>query len=170
VIESNPWVERVKRIGRSTLVGLVATVLDMVVFELCTRVARLDSRFAAALAVAVGTTTQFIGSRYFAFRAQKGRVARQMKWFLLAEFVGYWLTVGTFTLLRAGLPAMVPNEVPKLLSGSLVYFGFSYPIWRKVFRVLPHEEQGLPAPAPATASAASPAAAAGGDGNFEHAA
>src|SRR5439155_1550958 len=118
--------ERLKRIGRSSLVGIVATVADLAVFETCLRLLGLNATLSKGFAVAIGTTVQFVGSRTFAFRAQRGRLVRQIRWFILVEVLGFAFTVVVAHLLFRFAP--IPREISSLLSGSIVYFGFSYPI------------------------------------------
>ena len=126
-----------KNVVRSSAVGIVATMIDFAVLELLVRVLHLDRTAAKIPALALGTLTQFLGSRYYAFNAGSGALGRQLKWFVFVEFCAYWATVGVFHLLESRLH--VPMEIANLASGSVVYFGFSYPIWKRVFSVRPSE-------------------------------
>jgi putative flippase GtrA len=152
--------ERIRRFLRSSAVGIVATGVDYAVLAVFLNVLHFDASLAKIPALACGTATQFVGSRYFAFRAQRGRLGRQMKWFVLAEFCAFWLTVLVF---RVAVRWMhIPWMVANMISGFVVYFGFSYPIWKRVFTVKPEDLGGeeldtsdlAPAPAEATRRAA----------------
>lgn len=132
-----PVVERIKRFARSAVVGIVATIADFAVLGLCVGLLRMPDWVGKVFSLSAGTSIQFIGSRHYAFRAQRGRLGRQLKWFVLAEAFAFVLTVVVFRVLVRYL--QVPIVVANLLSGSIVYFGFSYPIWKWVFRVLPSE-------------------------------
>jgi putative flippase GtrA len=129
--------ERVKRFLRSSAVGILATVLDMATLGLFVSVFHWDHTLAKIPALTIGTSTQFIGSRYYAFRAQRGKLGRQMKWFVFAEFCAFWLTVFVFHAMDKWLH--IPTAIANLASGSVVYFGFSYPIWNRVFTLRPDE-------------------------------
>jgi putative flippase GtrA len=133
----------VKRFLRSSLVGIVATIGDLAVLGLCMHLFGLPPWVSKVFALTVGTSIQFVGSRHFAFRAQKGRLQRQLRWFVVAEALALGLTVAVFQgLVSLGLPAAIAS----LASGSIVYFGFSYPLWRRVFRVTPDEAATAEAP------------------------
>jgi len=134
---TEPWIERIKRFVRSSLVGALAAILDFVVLELCVRALGLAPWVGKVVAVTVGTTTQFVGSRYYAFRAERGHLPRQMRWFLVVELVGFWVNVGAFRVLERY--AHLPIELATIFSGSISYFGFSYPIWHWVFRLTPED-------------------------------
>lgn len=135
--EPKTFGDRVRQFLRSSAVGIVATIGDMAVLELCMRVIGLGRVTSKIFSLAVGTSIQFFGSRYFAFRAQEGRIERQVRLFVVVEFCAYWITVLVFKGFVDVLH--VPAEVANLLSGSVAYFGFSYPLWRWVFRVSPEE-------------------------------
>lgn len=125
--------ERIARFLRSSAVGIVATVIDYIVLELAARVFHVDPSLAKIPALACGTLTQFVGSRYFAFRAQQGHLGRQLKWFAFAEFCAFWITVIVFRVMVRWM--RIPMEIANMVSGFIVYFGFSYPIWKRVFTV-----------------------------------
>lgn len=129
--------DRVKRFMRSSAVGILATVFDMATLALFVTVFHWNDTLAKIPALAIGTSTQFIGSRYYAFRAQRGKLGRQMKWFVFAEFCAFWLTVLVFHAMDKWLH--IPIWIANLASGSVVYFGFSYPIWKRVFTVRPDD-------------------------------
>jgi putative flippase GtrA len=129
--------DRVKRFMRSSAVGILATVLDMATLALFVKAFHWNDTLAKIPALAIGTSTQFIGSRYYAFRAQQGKIGRQMKWFVFAEFCAFWITVLVFHAMDKWLH--IPIWIANLASGSVVYFGFSYPIWKRVFTVRPDD-------------------------------
>jgi len=133
---------RLARFMRSSIVGILATIVDLAVFELCFRLIGLSPTLSKLVSLGLGTTTQFVGSRYFAFRAQAGRLSRQMVWFAVAEFVAFWVTMVVFHFLAKWMPG--PKEIPSLLSGSIVYTLFSYPLWNWVFALRAHERASAP--------------------------
>lgn len=145
--------ERIARFLRSSAVGIFATIIDYTVLELVARVLHVDPSLAKIPALACGTLTQFVGSRYFAFRAQRGPLGRQLKWFVFAEFCAFCLTVLVFRVMVSWWH--MPMEIANMVSGFLVYFGFSYPIWKRVFTVdAPKTESAEQIPQTATADRA----------------
>lgn len=151
---------RFARFARSSLVGLVATIVDFAILELLARGLHMAPIPSKAIALACGVTTQFVGSRYYAFRAHAGSWHRQLRAFLIVEACAYCLSLGVFEGLRtvgARLHIPVDLELANLLTGSIVYFGFSYPIWKRVFHVDPNTlEAEDEAVAEGTAGASTP--------------
>lgn len=80
-------------------------------------------------------------------------MGRQLKWFLLVEAVAFVATIIVYGLLyrwfaaiaaRAPAPGklfgvMPPEVAASLLSGFIVYYLFSYPMWNRVFKLTPEE-------------------------------
>lgn len=142
---SEPRSVGIKRLFKSSLVGIIATIVDVSLLMLCLRVLGLDPYVAKSIALAGGVSTQFIGNRRFAFQATTGRLRRQLQWFIVVEAIAFVATVLVFRgLLALGRYMHIPlaDLGANLLSGSIVYFGFSYPLWKRVFRLTP-EEQAL---------------------------
>lgn len=130
-----PMIERFKRFMRSSLVGLVTSVVDLAIIETGIRLMKIDPAVAKAVALAVCTLIQFFGNRSFAFRAQKGRLGRQMAWFIGCETIA----AGLMCLVFRQMVRHMPLEIANALSIGVVYFGFSYPLWKRVFTVLPED-------------------------------
>ncbi|MDP3278373.1 MAG: GtrA family protein [Deltaproteobacteria bacterium] len=134
---------------RSVSVGLVATAVDACVLLGGLRVLGFNPYVAKALALGCGLCAQFLGNRIFAFRATEGSIKRQLRWFVLIEviaFVGAVLIfrglLGWFTTLtqEGRFPAALllhgkPDLIANFGAGFVVYFLFSYPLWKIVFRV-----------------------------------
>jgi putative flippase GtrA len=146
-------IEGVKRFFKSSFVGIVATIVDLSLLLLLQNSLHLHEYVAKTFALAAGVSTQFFGNRLFAFNAGAGRVDRQLKWFLLVETVAFVATVMVYGWLfhrlselatRAHPPGkllgfLAPEIAANLLSGFIVYFGFSYPLWKRVFKLTPEE-------------------------------
>ena len=133
----------IQRFLRSSFVGIVATIVDVSLLMLSLRALGLNPYLAKTIALAGGVTTQFVGNRKFAFRAESGRLDRQLKWFVLVEAIAFVTTVFVFRGLLAAFRHMnVPlaDLAANLLSGFIVYFGFSYPLWKRVFALTPEEQ------------------------------
>jgi putative flippase GtrA len=136
------YAEGIRRFLRSSLVGIVATVIDLTLLLLCLRLLHFNPYLAKSIALVGGVTTQFLGNRRFAFRATTGELRRQLQWFVVVEIVAFVTTVFVFRGLLAGLRWLdVPmaDVFANLASGFVVYFGFSYPLWKRVFALTPEE-------------------------------
>lgn len=132
---AHPTLDALKRLLRSSLVGIVATAVTLVILTGCSRFLGMNVLVANAIAVAVGTTVQFVGSRYYSFRATQGAIGRQVRWFIPVEIGAYLLTNVVFYLLVRLLD--LNREIANMASGFVVYFGFSYPMWHWVFKTPP---------------------------------
>ena len=130
-----PITVRFQRFLRSSLVGLVTSVVDLVIIETGIRLMKVDPALAKAIALAVCTLIQFFGNRSFAFKAQQGRLGRQMMWFIGCEAIA----AGLMCLVFRQMVRHMPLEIANALSIGVVYFGFSYPLWKRVFTVLPED-------------------------------
>jgi putative flippase GtrA len=140
--EREPFIVGLKRFLKSSLVGVVATAVDVALLMFCLRALQLNPYLAKSIALTAGVATQFLGNRRFAFQATTGALRRQLQWFLLVEAVAFVAAVLVF---RALLALFRYAEIPladaaaNLLTGSIVYFGFSYPLWKRIFALTPEE-------------------------------
>jgi putative flippase GtrA len=118
----------------SVLVGLLASVADWFTLVLCVHVG-VPQRYAIVPAFCVGTAVQFVGNRRYAFgwRGVQDRalVHRQVLLFLLTESVALVLNAVVYNLLRES--GRVDYRLSRPIASLLVYAGFSYPLWRRVF-------------------------------------
>ena len=154
VSQPSARVEGLKRFLRSSAVGVLATIVDLSVLLLLQNKLHLHAVLAKTVALSFGVSTQFFGNRIFAFQASAGRVGRQLKWFIVVEAVAFAGTIIVYGLLfrwftalasRAQPPGklfgvMPPEIAASLFSGFIVYFLFSYPLWRRVFKLTPEEQ------------------------------
>ncbi len=130
------WLTRAWRFGRALVVGSGATLVDFSIFTTCVRaidVAPAQARLPALLA---GACVQFVGNRRFTFRAQAGKLSRQVKLFLMAEAVTLGLNWAVFQLLLRHVHG-VPAELVSFLGTGLVFLLFAYPVRRLVIFKLP---------------------------------
>jgi putative flippase GtrA len=124
---------RVMRFLRSALVGGAATIVDFATLECCARLLGMEPTHAKLPALAAGALVQFVGSRTFAFRARGGSMRRQAALFALTELATLSMNWLMFRLLVGAL--RVPMELANAVGTFVVFAGFSYPMWRAVFRV-----------------------------------
>ena len=118
----------------SAAVGVVATAVDWLVLVLAVA-AGVPQRWAIVPAFVAGVAVQFLGNRRFAFGAHDvgpAEFRRQTARFLVVEAGTLVLTAVVYNLLREQLA--IDYRASRLLAASLVYFGFSLPLWHWVFR------------------------------------
>jgi putative flippase GtrA len=121
-----------KTLLRSALIGLAATAADLLALFALVEVLGLPAPVANVPALLVGITVQFFGNKHFAFRDPSRDYLRQGALFGLVELGALLLNAVVFHLLVTGTP--VPYWLARALGSAGVYFGFSYPLWRHVFR------------------------------------
>ncbi len=120
------------RFSRSLVVGAVATAVDLAVLTTLVQVFGVSAQWANVPSLLAGLTVQFLGNRTFVFKANKGRLSRQLGAFVAAEAGALALNALGFAALVAWSP--VPYPLARLLGEMVVYVGYSYPLWHKVFR------------------------------------
>lgn len=135
-VPHEPWITRAYRFGRALIVGSGATLVDFSIFTTCVRVAQIAPTHARLPALIAGACVQFVGSRGFTFRAQAGRLSRQLKLFFVAEAVTLGLNWSVFQLLIRHVHG-VPPELVSFMGTGLVFVIFAYPMRRLVIFKIP---------------------------------
>jgi putative flippase GtrA len=126
---------RIWRFLRNCLTGGLATGVYFAVYLPLYRGAGLPQSVADNVGLVVGAAVQFLGARYFVFRARQGKIHRQLTGFVLAELATLLMNVALLWLARKLLPREVgESDLLVLATSFLVFAGFSYPIWHLVFR------------------------------------
>jgi putative flippase GtrA len=123
---------------RAGVAGLAATGSDVATLAILVSVLHVDARVANVPALVVGGIVNFVGNRHFAFRAQDGDVGKQAAGYTAVELVALALN----GLLYDAVLRCVPGAghfywAVRLVTSHLVFLAWSYPLWRKVFRVAP---------------------------------
>ena len=119
------------RFVKSLLTGGIATLIDLTTLTLLVEVFGLTPSRANIPALLAGAIAQFVGSRGFVFRATQGALAPQLAGFALVEAGTFALNAGSFQLAISHTP--LPYPLARVLCQFLVYVGFSYPLWTRVF-------------------------------------
>lgn len=119
-------------LAKSAIVGVVASLVDLVVLGLSVEVFGVAKSVANIPALTLGLLVQFLGNKLYAFDDRSKDLARQGSLFLLIEAGAFGLNAGLFHLL--GVVAGWPWWLARALASGAVYFGFSYPLWGYVFR------------------------------------
>lgn len=125
-------VPRVKAFVRSVFVGLVATACDLGSLHALVRGVGLSALAANVPALLLGAAVQYVGNKYLAFEDRSRDHLRQV-----TRFAG--VELGALALNALGFHALVtlfdaPYVPARALVGLAVYAGFSFPLWRRVFR------------------------------------
>ncbi len=131
------WLTRAWRFGRALVVGSGATLVDFSIFSTCVRAIDIAPSHARLPALLAGACVQFIGNRGFTFRAQAGKLSRQLKLFVAAEAITLGLNWSIFQLLIRRIHGVAP-ELVSFLGTGLVFLAFAYPVRRLVIFKLPH--------------------------------
>jgi len=132
---SSGFLKRAQVFLRSAAVGAAATLADLSALFLLVQVAGVTAALANVPALLLGVAAQFVGNRQFAFRdqARRGRaLAVQGGQFLLVEAGALGLNALFFELIVAR--TKVPYLLARLVSSALVYAGYSFPLWNRIFR------------------------------------
>ncbi len=121
---------------RAGLAGLAATGADLATLALLVSVFHVDARVANVPALLVGGVVNFLGNRYFAFKARHGHAGKQAAGYTAVEVVA----LGLNGLLYDAALRLVPGAraaywLVRLATSHAVFLGWSYPLWRKVFAV-----------------------------------
>jgi putative flippase GtrA len=136
-----PWIQRALRFGRALIVGSGATIVDFSVLTTSIHVVGLAPAAARVPALLAGASVQFFGNRTYTFRAQRGKITRQARLFLVAEVAAL---VMNFCIYRALVPRItfVPPEIVSFLGTFLVFVLFAYPVRKLVIFRVPDEPVG----------------------------
>ncbi len=123
------------RLVRAGGAGLLATAADLAVLTLLV-LAGLDPKVASFPALLVGGAVNFFANRHFAFRAKAGHVGKQAMGYTIVEVVALALNAVLYDFVLRTMPfATHAFWVVRLVTSHLVFLCWSYPLWRKVFRV-----------------------------------
>jgi putative flippase GtrA len=118
-------------LGRGAVVGIAATIGDVLALVLLVTVG-LPPALASFPALAIGVAIQFVGSKLFTFEDRSRAWAQQGALFLLVEAAALGLNLALFDVgLRL---SHLPYPLVRLATTSVVYAGFSLPLWSLVFR------------------------------------
>ncbi len=118
-------------LARSALVGGLATLVDLVALFALVSFLGIAPVWANVPALTLGLAVQFFGNKYFAFGDTSRDFVRQGAWFAAIEVGAFALNAAAFHVLVVLLG--VPYLLGRIIGSALVYFGFSYPLWGRVF-------------------------------------
>jgi putative flippase GtrA len=117
---------------RSGAVGALATLVDLLALWLGVAVLGASPAVANLPALLLGVAVQFAGNKYLAFEDDSPQILRQGGLFAVVEVGSLGLNAVGFHLAVAGLG--MPYLFARIICSALVYVGFSYPLWNKIFQ------------------------------------
>jgi putative flippase GtrA len=120
-----------KQLMKSLGVGGIASIASVVSLMVLMEWAVVPNAIASFASLLVGSAIQFSGNRQWVFRSS-GSVLFQMPAFALMEAAAMGMNVGGFTVLTQTFH--IPYLLAHLLCVSSVFWLFSYPLWRRLFR------------------------------------
>ncbi len=134
--------KKIAQLLRAGVAGLAATGADLATLAVLVSVLHLDARQANLPALVVGGIVNFLGNRHFAFRAQHGHVGKQAAGYTAVEIVALALNGVLYDAVLRAVPAAAGAYwLVRLATSHAVFLGWSYPLWRHVFRA-PRAEHG----------------------------
>ena len=127
-----------QRLGSFTIVGSVAFIVDIGLFNLLTAAPGLNPLAAKVLSVAAATAISWAGSRHFTFKELNGRSTRkETTLFALTNLVGLGLAAGCLYVSHylLGLTSILADNVSGNVFGVLLgnvfpYFSYRYIVFR----------------------------------------
>ena len=134
---------KIAQLLRAGVAGAAATGSDLAALAILVSVLHVDPRIANIPALVVGGVVNFVGNRYFAFRAQNGHVGKQAVGYTAVELVALALNGLLYDqVLRRAPESAHLYWVVRLVTSHVVFLCWSYPLWRRVFRVAPSTARG----------------------------
>ncbi len=119
----------------SATVGIAATLVDWLVLVAVVW-GGMSERWAIVPAFLAGVVVQFFGNQRFTFRAHRdaspGVLRGQVLRFILVEMGTLVITALVYNAFREW--AGIDYRIARVLSATVVYLGFSLPMWHWVFR------------------------------------
>ncbi len=111
-------------------------MVDLGVLALLVSAAHLPASVASVPALLAGGLANFFANRHFAFRARKGPLLRQLALYAVVESGALLLNGLLFeAALRLFPQASGAYMGLRLVTSHLVFLGYSYPLWHRVFHM-----------------------------------
>ena len=139
-MKSEPKPRSLVTLLKSAAIGVAATIVDLVALFVLVEGLDVEPLVANLPALALGLVVQFVGNKYFAFSDHSKDLLRQGGWFLAIEAGAFALNALMFHLLVTLLAA--PYLLARVLGSAAVYFGFSFPLWGRIFQPTPATSGG----------------------------
>src|SRR5689334_6366623 len=116
--------QRLWELVRAGVAGGLATLADLLTLTFLVSAAHVDVRVASIPALLVGGAVNFVGNRYFAFRAKRGHLGRQALGYTAVELVALALNGVLYDLALRLVPGLRPMYwLVRLVTSHLVFLG-----------------------------------------------
>ncbi|MGZ3686708.1 MAG: GtrA family protein [Bdellovibrionota bacterium] len=122
----------VKRLGRSAIVGGLATGTCIGALAIMVQFFGFSPQKANAPSLATAVLVQFFGNRHYVFKALHREALKQMIPFMLVEAAAFLLNVTFFDFVVKN--TSIHYTLVRLAGTFLVFISFSFPLWHWVFR------------------------------------
>ena len=134
--------DRSSTLVRSAAVGAAASIADLFSLFLLVEWIGLGPTTANLPALLLGLVIQYFGNKFFAFRDHRRDHLRQGGLFLIVEIGAFALSAALFH----GLVVLIgiPYLLARIVASAIIYLGFSYPLWRRIFRHTPRPSTACP--------------------------
>lgn len=137
------WLRKLERLLRSGIAGIAATAADLTALALLVSVFHMNARVANVPALVVGGLVNFLGNRHYAFRAGEGPLGKQAAGYTIVELIALALNGVLYDVILRVVPqAAHLYWLVRLITSHVVFLGWSYPLWRLVFRTGPRAAAG----------------------------
>ena len=131
---SSVTIRRVWELLRAGVAGALATGADVGTLTVLVALFHVAPRAASVPALVVGGVVNFVGNRHFAFKATSGPLLAQAIGYAAVELVALALNGLLYDLVLRTLPQTAHAFwAVRLATSHLVFLGWSYPLWRRVF-------------------------------------
>ncbi len=119
------------RFTKTVMVGAIATLADLACLIALVELVGTSKDQANIFSLILGATVQFLGNRHVVFKSTHKRALPQILKFVVAEAATLSLNALGFHLMLIYTP--IPYPIIRPVVTFIVFIGFSYPVWRKVF-------------------------------------
>jgi putative flippase GtrA len=130
--------KRIAELLRAGVAGVAATGSDLATLTILVSLFHVDPHVANVPALLVGGVVNFLGNRHFAFRAREGHVGKQAVGYTAVEVVALVLNGVLYDVALRAIPGAAHLYwLVRLATSHAVFLLWSFPLWRRVFRVAP---------------------------------
>jgi len=133
--------KKIAELLRAGVAGVAATGSDLATLTILVSLLHVDPHLANVPALLVGGVVNFLGNRHFAFRARDGHFGKQAMGYTAVEIVALVLNGVLYDVALRAIPGAAHLYwLVRLATSHAVFLGWSFPLWRRVFRVAPSQD------------------------------
>jgi putative flippase GtrA len=131
-----PKAEELLGLVRAGIAGAFATLVDVGTLAVLVTGLGWSARAASLPALVLGGVANFMGNRHFAFRAGRGSLPKQAVLYAVVEAVALAMNGLLYEIVLRAIPVTAHAYwLVRLATSHVVFLGWSYPLWRRVFSV-----------------------------------